>query len=60
MTILQGSVVRRLPEKDIKNYAVFSLYLLVPAFILVGVAQGSCLLYMGMIIYAVCKYKRTN
>uniref|UniRef100_A0A1I8PU65 Major facilitator superfamily (MFS) profile domain-containing protein n=1 Tax=Stomoxys calcitrans TaxID=35570 RepID=A0A1I8PU65_STOCA len=53
MTLLQGSVVRRLPEKDIKNYAVLSLYILVPAFMLVGVAHCSCLLYMGMILYAI-------
>lgn len=55
MTLLQGSVVRRLPENKVKNYAVFSLYLLVPAFILVGMAQSAVLLYLGMILYAVCK-----
>ncbi|XP_061393649.1 major facilitator superfamily domain-containing protein 10 [Musca vetustissima] len=53
MTILQGSVVRRLPEKDIKNYAVLSLYLLIPAFAIVGIANGTCLLYIGMILYAI-------
>ncbi|XP_073832770.1 major facilitator superfamily domain-containing protein rtet [Musca autumnalis] len=53
MTILQGSVVRRLPEKDIKNYAVFSLYLLIPAFAIVGIAYCTCLLYIGMILYAI-------
>lgn len=55
MTILQGSVVRRLPEHKVKNYAVFSLYLLVPAFILVGFAHNAVLLYLGMILYAICK-----
>lgn len=54
MTVLQGSVVRRLPEQKVKSYAVFSLYLLVPAFILVGVAQSALVLYMGMILYAIC------
>uniref|UniRef100_A0A1I8N9P3 Major facilitator superfamily (MFS) profile domain-containing protein n=1 Tax=Musca domestica TaxID=7370 RepID=A0A1I8N9P3_MUSDO len=53
MTILQGSVVRRLPEKDIKNYAVFSLYLLIPAFAIVGIAHCTCMLYIGMILYAI-------
>lgn len=55
MTILQGSVVRRLPEASIKKYAVFSLYLIVPAFVLVGLAESSRMLYAGMILFAICK-----
>ncbi|XP_075146026.1 major facilitator superfamily domain-containing protein rtet [Haematobia irritans] len=53
MTLLQGSFVRRIPEKNIKDFAVLSLYILVPAFMLVGVAHCTCLLYMGMILYAI-------
>ncbi|XP_037818965.1 major facilitator superfamily domain-containing protein 10 [Lucilia sericata] len=53
MTVLQGSVVRRLPEQKVQKYAVFSLYLLVPAFILVGLAHSAFVLYMGMILYAI-------
>lgn len=53
MTLLQGSVVRRLPEAKIKGYAIFSLYLIVPAFILVGLAEGSRMLYAGMILFAI-------
>ncbi|KAH8326071.1 hypothetical protein KR067_000684 [Drosophila pandora] len=53
MTLLQGSVVRRLPEAKIKGYAIFSLYLIVPAFILVGLAEGSGMLYAGMILFAI-------
>ncbi|KAH8338926.1 hypothetical protein KR074_002985 [Drosophila pseudoananassae] len=53
MTLLQGSVVRRLPEAKIKAYAIFSLYLIVPAFILVGLAEGSRMLYAGMILFAI-------
>ncbi|XP_017102717.2 major facilitator superfamily domain-containing protein 10 [Drosophila bipectinata] len=53
MTLLQGSVVRRLPEAKIKVYAIFSLYLIVPAFILVGLAEGSRMLYAGMILFAI-------
>ncbi|XP_020817292.1 major facilitator superfamily domain-containing protein 10 [Drosophila serrata] len=53
MTLLQGSVVRRLPEAKIKGYAIFSLYLIVPAFVLVGLAESSRVLYAGMILFAI-------
>ncbi|EDV93470.1 major facilitator superfamily domain-containing protein 10 [Drosophila grimshawi] len=53
MTLLQGSVVRRLPEAKIKSYAIFSLYLIVPAFVLVGLAENSRMLYAGMILFAI-------
>ncbi|XP_037730603.1 major facilitator superfamily domain-containing protein 10 [Drosophila subpulchrella] len=53
MTLLQGSVVRRLPEAKIKSYAIFSLYLIVPAFVLVGLADGSGMLYAGMTLFAI-------
>lgn len=56
MAILQGSVVRRLPPQHVKRSAVFGLYLIVPAFILVGLAKDSKLLYAGMILFAICKY----
>lgn len=55
MAILQGSVVRRLPPHRIKKAAVFGLYLIVPAFILVGLAVDSKLLYAGMVLFAICK-----
>lgn len=55
MALLQGSVVRRLPDHLTKKSAVFGLYLIVPAFILVGLAKGSVLLYAGMMLFAVCK-----
>lgn len=56
MAILQGSVVRRLPQKYIQNAAVFGLYLIVPAFIVVGLAQDGKLLYTGMILFAICRF----
>lgn len=55
MAVLQGGVVRRLPERLIKKSAVFGLYLIVPAFICVGLAKTSFLLYVGMILFAICK-----
>lgn len=57
MASLQGSVVRRIRENDVQKYAVCSLYLLVPAFILVGIAKNSSILMLGMILYAICKSK---
>lgn len=56
MALLQGSVVRRLPADRIQKSAVFGLYLIVPAFILVGLANDGKLLYAGMILFAICKY----
>ncbi|KAH8403449.1 hypothetical protein KR215_010621 [Drosophila sulfurigaster] len=53
MTMLQGSVVRRLPEDKIRMYAIYSLYLIVPAFITVGLAEDSRMLYAGMILFAI-------
>uniref|UniRef100_A0ABK9N8J5 Major facilitator superfamily (MFS) profile domain-containing protein n=1 Tax=Glossina morsitans morsitans TaxID=37546 RepID=A0ABK9N8J5_GLOMM len=53
MTLLQGSVVRNIPEAKVKNHAVGSLYLLVPAFIFVGMASSTWLLATGMILYAI-------
>lgn len=55
MALLQGSVVRRLPDRLTKTSAVFGLYLIVPAFILVGLASDGRLLYAGMILFAICK-----
>lgn len=54
MALLQGGVVRRLPPHRVKSSAVFGLYLIVPSFILVGLANDATLLYAGMILFAVC------
>lgn len=55
MATLQGCVVRRLPPQYVKPSAVFGLYLIIPAFILVGLAKDAKLLYAGMILFAICK-----
>lgn len=55
MALLQGGVVRRLPPHLTKQSAVFGLYLIVPAFILVGLAKDSKLLYAGMVLFAICE-----
>lgn len=56
MALLQGSVVRRLPSQYVQSSAVLGLFLIVPAFILVGLANDGKLLYAGMILFAICKY----
>uniref|UniRef100_A0A182K7Q3 Major facilitator superfamily (MFS) profile domain-containing protein n=1 Tax=Anopheles christyi TaxID=43041 RepID=A0A182K7Q3_9DIPT len=53
MALLQGSVVRRLPDRLVKTSAVFGLYLIIPAFIIVGLAESSPVLYLGMILFAI-------
>lgn len=53
MALLQGAVVRRIPPELTKKSAVIGLYLIVPAFIIVGLAQNVALLYLGMFLYAV-------
>jgi len=55
MTILQGGVVRRLPPKYIQGSAVFGLYLIIPSFIVIGLAKSSVMLYIGMSLFAICK-----
>lgn len=55
MAFLQGGVVRRLPPHLTKQSAVLGLYIIVPAFILIGLAKDSKLLYAGMILFAICK-----
>uniref|UniRef100_A0A182J595 Major facilitator superfamily (MFS) profile domain-containing protein n=1 Tax=Anopheles atroparvus TaxID=41427 RepID=A0A182J595_ANOAO len=53
MALLQGSVVRRLPDRLVKNSAVFGLYLIIPAFVTVGLAESSPVLYLGMSLFAI-------
>jgi MFS family permease len=56
MTILQGSVVRRIKLERTKQAAVFGLILIVPSYVVVGLSENSFWLYVGMILYAICKY----
>lgn len=53
MALLQGSVVRRLPQRLTQISAVCGLYLIIPAFIVVGIAETSQMLYLGMILFAI-------
>lgn len=55
MTLIQAGYVRRLRSDQVKNHAYFSLILLTPAFTLVGLANRTWILNVGMILYAICK-----
>lgn len=55
MAILQGSVVRRLPDRVMKKSAIIGLYIIIPGYITVGLAKTSFLLYIGMILFAICE-----
>lgn len=59
MTALQGGVVRRLPESSTKRAAVAGLWLIVPAFVVVGLAESTAMLYAGMVLFAICKCERS-
>lgn len=53
MSLLQGSVVRRIPAHKTQKAGVLGLYMIVPSFIIVGLAQSVRMLYFGMFLYAV-------
>ncbi|XP_018565649.1 major facilitator superfamily domain-containing protein 10 [Anoplophora glabripennis] len=53
MALMQGTYVRRVPQNKIKKTAVNGLWLIVPTFILVGIAKGQIMLYLGLFLYAI-------
>ncbi|XP_049960530.1 major facilitator superfamily domain-containing protein 10 [Schistocerca serialis cubense] len=53
MAVMQGSYVRKLPEHKIKPTAVLGLLLIVPAFIVTGLATSVIGLYIGLLLFAV-------
>lgn len=53
MALLQGSVVRRLPPRLTQISAVCGLCLIIPAFIVVGIAETTQMVYIGMILFAI-------
>lgn len=55
MALLQGGVVRRIKMEKTKQAAVLGLALIVPSFIVVGLSKTVFWLYIGMILFAVCK-----
>ena len=57
MALLQGGVVRRIKVEKTKQAAVLGLALIIPSFIVVGLSRNVFWLYVGMIIFAVCKFE---
>ncbi|KAG8033983.1 hypothetical protein G9C98_008464 [Cotesia typhae] len=53
MALLQGSYVRRIPASKTKFYSELGLWLVIPAFIFIGVANSITTLYIGIIIFSV-------
>lgn len=55
MAILQGAVVRRIKMEKMKQAAVLGLVLIVPSFVIVGLSRSVFWLYIGMVLFAICK-----
>lgn len=55
MSLLQGGVVRRIKMEKTKQAAVLGLVLIIPSFIIVGLSRNVFWLYIGMILFAICK-----
>lgn len=56
MAFLQGSVVRRIPAERTQKAAVYGLILIVPSFVIVGLSRNVFWMYVGMFLFAVCKF----
>ncbi|KAI6176581.1 hypothetical protein M3Y97_00813800 [Aphelenchoides bicaudatus] len=53
MTLIQGSIVRRIPTSKQRNGALFGLAIIVPSYLLLSVAFVPSVLYISLSLYAV-------
>ncbi|XP_023245028.1 major facilitator superfamily domain-containing protein 10 isoform X2 [Copidosoma floridanum] len=53
MAVLQGSWVRRIPEHKTKEMTELGLWLVIPSFICIGLAENVIVLCTGIFLYAV-------
>ncbi|KAK0161499.1 hypothetical protein PV327_009962 [Microctonus hyperodae] len=53
MATLQGRFVRRIPADRTKFYGELGLWLVIPAFIFIGIAESVSCLYIGIFIFSV-------
>ncbi|KAK2586021.1 hypothetical protein KPH14_010589 [Odynerus spinipes] len=53
MAILQGSWVRRVPPHKTRSIAELGLWLIIPAFVCIGIAKNTIMLYFGIFLFAV-------
>lgn len=56
MAVVQGGYVRRVPITKTKSTTVLGFWLIIPSFIFVGLANSAFFLYLGLFLYALCKY----
>lgn len=55
MAVIQGSYVRKVPLDKTKKITVLGLWIIIPSFVFVGIAQSTIVLYIGLFLYALCK-----
>ena len=55
MALMQGGYVRRVKPERTKATAVAGLWLIIPAFFLVGIANDIVVLYLGLLLFAICE-----
>ncbi|XP_017782279.1 PREDICTED: major facilitator superfamily domain-containing protein 10 [Nicrophorus vespilloides] len=53
MALMQGGYVRRIKPEKTKQTAVLGLWLIIPSFICVGIANNIYVLYLGLLIFAI-------
>lgn len=58
MAIIQGGYVRRIPPNKTKSIAINGLWIIIPSFISIGIANSIYPLYFGLFLFAVCKRKK--
>lgn len=56
MALIQGGYIRKIPLNKIKSTAVTGLWIIIPSFIAVGLATSGLMLYIGLFLFAVCKF----
>ncbi|XP_063989496.1 major facilitator superfamily domain-containing protein 10 isoform X3 [Diachasmimorpha longicaudata] len=53
MATLQGGFVRRIPSEKTKFFTELGLWLIIPAFVIIGIASSISVLYIGIFIFSV-------
>ncbi|XP_050313814.1 major facilitator superfamily domain-containing protein 10 [Anthonomus grandis grandis] len=53
MALIQGTYVRKISPDKIKSTGILGLWIIIPSFVCVGLANGPLMLYLGLFLYAV-------
>ena len=51
MTLVQGGYVRRIKEGKHVKAAIRAIFVLIPAFVIIGLAHDQILLYVGLALF---------